>query len=68
MTAVDRAFVVGLTVFAVVGIGTFSGSMLPLGLQKLGLDPALMSTPLIAALVDVVGVVIFYEMALRVLG
>lgn len=68
VTAVDRALVVGLTVFAVVGIGTFSGSMLPLGLQKLGLDPALMSTPLIAALVDVVGVIIFYEMALRVLG
>ena len=55
--------VVGLTVFLVVAMGTVTGAMLPLGFKRLGLDPALMSNPLIAAFVDVVGVVIYYGVA-----
>jgi len=37
--------------------------MLPLGFKRMGLDPALMSNPLIAAVVDVVGVIIYYNVA-----
>ena len=44
-------------------MGTVTGAMLPLGFQKMGLDPALMSNPLIAAVVDVVGVIIYYNVA-----
>ena len=36
--------------------------------RKLGMDPALMSTPLIAALSDMLGVVIYYSVALYFLG
>ncbi|MBO51470.1 MAG: magnesium transporter [Planctomycetaceae bacterium] len=61
--AVDQAAVVGITVFLVVAMGTVTGAMLPLGFQKMGLDPALMSNPLIAAVVDVVGVIIYYNVA-----
>lgn len=60
--------VVGLTVFLVVAMGTVTGAMLPLGFKKMGLDPALMSNPLIAAVVDVVGVVIYYNVARIVMG
>ncbi|MCH8828055.1 MAG: magnesium transporter [Planctomycetes bacterium] len=59
--------VVALTVLLVVVMGTVSGSLLPLMFHKLGMDPALMSNPLIAALVDVLGVVIYYNVAVMLL-
>lgn len=61
----DRAMTVGLSVFFVVSLGTVWGSMLPLGLRKAGMDPALMSNPLIAAISDMVGVVTYYSIAYR---
>ena len=62
------AAVVGLTVFLVVLMGTVSGAMLPLCFRRLGMDPALMSNPLIAALVDVLGVVIYFWVAIVMLS
>jgi magnesium transporter len=63
-----KACVVGLSVFFVVSLGTVWGSMLPIGLKRLGMDPALMSNPLIAALSDMIGVVIYYNMAGMIVG
>ncbi len=63
-----EAMVVASTVFLVVIIGTFSGAVLPLICRHLGMDPAVMSTPLIAALVDVGGAVIYYTVAINLLG
>ena len=60
---IPQSAVVGITVFLVVAMGTVTGAMLPLGFRKMGLDPALMSNPLIAAVVDVVGVIIYYNVA-----
>jgi magnesium transporter len=37
-------------------------------LRKLKFDPALMSNPLMASLVDVLGVVIYFQMAKLLLG
>ena len=65
---VDQALVVGLTVWLVVVMGTVSGAVLPLIFKRLGMDPALMSNPLIAALVDVLGVVIYYTVTRLILG
>ena len=65
---ISQALVVGLTVLLVVLMGTFCGAFLPMGIQKLGMDPALMSNPLIAALVDVLGVVIYYNVAMSMLS
>ncbi len=39
------------------------GSMLPLLLKKLGADPAASSTPFVATLVDVTGLMIYFTMA-----
>jgi magnesium transporter len=47
---------------AIVGIvvtGCTAGSMLPILLKRVGFDPATSSTPFIASLVDVLGIVIF---------
>ena len=62
---------VALTVaFSLVGIvlwGTLSGSMLPFILKRLGLDPATSSAPFVATLVDVTGLVIYFNVALVIL-
>ena len=68
MVAVPEAIVVAVTVFMMVVFGTTAGVTLPLMFKRLGMDPALMSNPLIAALVDVLGVVIYFSTALALLG
>ena len=62
---------VGITVaVALVGIvlwGSLAGSMLPLILKRLGLDPATSSAPFVATLVDVTGLIIYFSVALVIL-
>ena len=48
--------------------GTLTGSMIPLILKKLGLDPATASAPFVATLVDVTGLVIYFSIAAVLLG
>jgi len=48
-------------------VGTLSGSMLPLLLKRLGLDPATSSAPFVATLVDVTGLVIYFTVAMLLL-
>lgn len=57
-------FAVGFSVLGVVLWGTLAGSMLPLLLRRLGLDPATASAPFVATLVDVTGLVIYFTFAL----
>ncbi len=60
-------FLLALTVgFALIGIvlwGTMAGSMLPLLLRRLGVDPATSSAPFVATLVDVSGLIIYFSVA-----
>ena len=62
---------VGFTVgFALVGIvlwGSLAGSMLPLLLKRLGLDPATSSAPFVATLVDVTGLIIYFSIAVAIM-
>jgi magnesium transporter len=58
---------VGLTLVGIVLWGTLAGSMLPLVLQRLGLDPAVSSAPFVATLVDVTGLVIYFSIAVVIL-
>ena len=57
------ALTIGFAVFGVVLWGTIMGSMMPLFLKKLGLDPATSSAPFIATMVDVTGLVIYFSFA-----
>jgi magnesium transporter len=44
------------------------GSMLPMGAKKVGIDPALMASPMIASLTDMVSVVTYFALATFILG
>ncbi|HEV7329619.1 MAG TPA: magnesium transporter [Flavisolibacter sp.] len=61
------AFTIGISLTGVVLWGTLVGSMLPLILKKLGADPAASSTPFVATLVDVTGLIIYFSVALMIL-
>jgi magnesium transporter len=56
-------FAIGIAIIGVVLWGTIMGSMLPLLLKRLGADPATSSTPFIATLVDVTGLLIYFSVA-----
>lgn len=59
---------IGMGLVGIVSFGSLSGSMLPFILQRLGLDPATASAPFVATLVDVVGLVIYFSIALVMLS
>ena len=59
--------VLPLTVLLVVLCGTLLGSILPLAFQRLGLDPAMMSNPFVAGLIDIIGIVIYINVAILLL-
>jgi magnesium transporter len=54
---------VSVSLVFVVMWGTFSGSMIPLFLKRIGLDPATASAPFVATLVDVTGLIIYFTTA-----
>jgi magnesium transporter len=60
----EIGFAVGFSVLGIVLWGTLAGSMLPLLLRRIGLDPATASAPFVATLVDVTGLVIYFSFAL----
>lgn len=57
------ALIIPITLILVVVCGTLFGSLLPLMFKRLGLDPAMMSNPFVAGLIDVVGIVIYMTVA-----
>jgi len=64
----DLAWVVAITLLSVVITGTVVGAMLPLAFTKLGFDPAIASSPFVASLVDVAGIIIYFNVAIYLLG
>ncbi|MEP6811176.1 MAG: magnesium transporter, partial [Chthoniobacterales bacterium] len=61
------AVTVGVALIGVVLWGTITGAMLPFLLRRLGLDPATSSAPFVATLVDVTGLLIYFNVALYIL-
>lgn len=62
------ALVVPLTLLFVVICGTLSGSILPMLFHRLGWDPALMSSPFVAGIIDIAGIVIYMNVAMLLLS
>ncbi|MFL5606652.1 MAG: magnesium transporter [Gemmatimonadaceae bacterium] len=62
------AATIGFSLVGIVTFGSLAGSMLPFVLRRLGFDPASASAPFVATLVDVTGLVIYFSVALLVLG
>lgn len=65
-------YLIALTIFlSLIGIvlwGTLSGSMIPMLLKKINLDPATSSAPFVATLVDVTGLIIYFTIAAFILS
>ena len=60
-------FIVPITLLLVVVCGTLTGSVLPLLFERLGWDPAMMSTPFVAGIVDILGILIYFTVASNVM-
>lgn len=66
--AVLLGLTVSISIVAVVTVGSLLGSLLPLLIQRVGLDPAVSSTPFIASLSDVMGLLVYLGIARALLG
>jgi magnesium transporter len=67
-TGVVVSMIVGFTLLGVVMLGTVVGAVLPLLLKRVGFDPAVSSAPAIASLVDVCGILLYFNIARLFLG
>ncbi|PKL85908.1 MAG: magnesium transporter [Ignavibacteriae bacterium HGW-Ignavibacteriae-1] len=62
------AIVVGFSMLVMVIWANIVGSLLPLMIDKLNLDPAVISSPFMATLIDFTGIIIYFSVAIYVLG
>jgi magnesium transporter len=63
-----QLLVVPVTLLLVVVCGTLTGSILPMIFLKLGWDPALMSNPFVAGIIDILGIVIYMNVAIGLMS
>jgi magnesium transporter len=61
------AITVSLTVLAICTWSTTVGSLIPLAAERFGVDPAVLSAPLITTLVDATGLIIYFSIAKAIL-
>ena len=62
------AATVSLSIVFIVMFAKLVGSLLPIGAEKIGLDPAVMANPLISTLTDAVSLLIYIYIAKLILG
>ena len=65
---ISVAISVGTSLVAISLLASVAGSALPFLFRAIGLDPALMSAPFITTAVDVLGVLIYFNIARLILG
>lgn len=61
------AITVSLSLVVIVLWGTLAGALIPFLLRKIGFDPATASSPFVATLVDVSGLIIYFSIAASIL-
>lgn len=64
----DVSAVVGLSLFGVCMWSNVIGAVVPLVARRVGIDPAVVSAPFISTLVDATGLIIYFSIAINVLG
>ncbi|MGV3615936.1 MAG: magnesium transporter [Fimbriimonas sp.] len=62
------SLVVGVSLPLIVVWAATVGSLLPITAKRLGLDPAVLSAPFITTFVDATGLIIYFEVARRILA
>ena len=60
--------IVGLTMIAIILVTNILGMTLPFILSRVKIDPAVASAPLIASVADAIGLLIYFSIAIAVLG
>jgi magnesium transporter len=60
--------VIGLTLVAICTLAASVGGMMPLLGKKIGADPAVFANPFITTFVDATGLIIYFVIAMAVLG
>ena len=63
----EVALVVALAMICVVVVGSMIGVLLPMLLERLKIDPATASTPLITSIADISGILIYFAIAVAIL-
>jgi len=63
----ELALTVSVTMFAICLWSTTVGSLVPIAAQRFGVDPAVLSAPLITTLVDATGLIIYFTIAKLIL-
>lgn len=66
--AVPVAIVVCLTLICAVVFAKFIGCTLPILAKRIGFDPAVMASPFITTIVDVVSLIVYFTIATHLLG
>ncbi|MDR0677035.1 MAG: magnesium transporter [Elusimicrobiota bacterium] len=61
------SFVVGSTMSLVVILAVLTGIALPILSKKIGLDPAVLAGPITTSIVDIAGLLIYFNIAIRLL-
>ncbi len=62
------ALIIGLSMIAIVLVANSFGALLPFALSKVKIDPAVASSPLITSVMDVLGLIIYFSIAVVVLA
>jgi magnesium transporter len=62
------AITVAITVLTICTWSTTVGSLIPIAAERFGVDPAVLSAPLITTLVDATGLIIYFRIAKVILG
>ncbi|MBI9096984.1 MAG: magnesium transporter [Spirochaetaceae bacterium] len=63
-----EAFTVGISLSSVVIFATVLGALVPLLIHKLGVDPTVAAGPLMSTIIDVIGLTIYFKVAMLILG
>jgi len=67
-TDFDVAFVVGVSLLIICVLSALVGGLSPLLAKKLKIDPALVSAPVVTTVIDVTGLIIYFMVAVLLLG
>lgn len=61
-------FTIGTSLAIVITIATFIGSLLPLLLSRIGIDPAISAGPFLTTILDITSILIYFQIAKILLG
>ncbi len=61
------AQIIGLSMLLIVLVANFFGALLPFVLERINIDPAVSSSPLITSIMDVLGLIIYFSIAVVLL-